>query len=65
VAGGAGIDREQSGDHECVDLLGCGFAVMTTLWALVQPKVLALYFAFAVLGALLAGYAYELILAVI
>jgi uncharacterized protein len=42
-----------------------GFAVMTTLWALVRPKVFALYFAFAVLGALLAGYAYELILAVI
>jgi hypothetical protein len=38
---------------------------MTTLWALGQPKVFALYFAFAVLGALLAGYAYELILAVI
>ena len=42
-----------------------GFAVMTTLWALVRPKVFALYLAFAVLGALLAGYAYELVLAVI
>jgi uncharacterized protein len=42
-----------------------GFAAMTAVWALVRPKVFALYLAFAVLGALLAGYAYELVLAVI
>lgn len=42
-----------------------GFAVMTTLWALVRPKVFALYLTFAVLGALLAGYGYALVLAVI
>jgi uncharacterized membrane protein YraQ (UPF0718 family) len=42
-----------------------GFAAMTAVWALVRPKVFALYLAFAVLGALLAGHAYELVLAVI
>jgi uncharacterized protein len=42
-----------------------GFAAMTAVWALVRPKVFALYLAFAVLGALLAGYAYALALAVI
>ena len=41
-----------------------GFAVLTTLWALVKPKVFALYLAFAILGALIAGYAFELVLAV-
>ncbi len=40
-----------------------GFAVLTTLWALVQPKVFALYLAFAIFGALIAGYAYQLVLA--
>jgi hypothetical protein len=39
-----------------------GFAVLTTLWALVRPKVFALYLAFAILGALIAGYAFELAL---
>jgi uncharacterized membrane protein YraQ (UPF0718 family) len=39
-----------------------GFAVLTTLWALVKPKVFALYLAFAILGALIAGYAYQLVL---
>jgi hypothetical protein len=33
------------------------------VWALVKPKVFALYLAFAIAGALLAGYAYELVLA--
>jgi uncharacterized membrane protein YraQ (UPF0718 family) len=42
-----------------------GFAVMTTLWALVRPKVFALYIAFAIAGALLAGYAFQLVLALV
>jgi uncharacterized membrane protein YraQ (UPF0718 family) len=42
-----------------------GFAVLTTLWALVKPKVFALYLAFAILGALIAGYAYQLVLAAV
>jgi uncharacterized protein len=42
-----------------------GFAAMMTLWALVKPKVFALYLAFAIAGALLAGYAYQLALAAI
>lgn len=41
-----------------------GFAVLTTLWALVKPKVFALYLAFAIAGALIAGYAFDLALAV-
>jgi uncharacterized protein len=40
-----------------------GFAAMTAVWALVKPKVFALYLAFAIVGALLAGYAYEFALA--
>jgi uncharacterized membrane protein YraQ (UPF0718 family) len=40
-----------------------GFAAMTAVWALVRLKVFVLYLAFAVLGSLLAGYAYELVLA--
>jgi len=42
-----------------------GFAAMTAVWALVRLRVFALYLAFAVLGALLAGYTYELVLALI
>ncbi|MBV9556179.1 MAG: permease [Pseudolabrys sp.] len=42
-----------------------GFAVLTTLWALVRPKVFALYLAFAILGALIAGYAFQLVLAIV
>jgi uncharacterized protein len=42
-----------------------GFAVLTTLWALVKPKVFALYLAFAILGALIAGYAFQLVLSVV
>jgi uncharacterized membrane protein YraQ (UPF0718 family) len=42
-----------------------GFVAMTAVWALVRPKVFGLYLAFAVLGSLLAGYAYELALALI
>lgn len=42
-----------------------GFAVLTTLWALVKPKVFALYLCFAIVGALIAGYAYQLALAAI
>jgi uncharacterized membrane protein YraQ (UPF0718 family) len=41
-----------------------GFAAMTAVWALVKPKVFALYLAFAIVGALLAGYAFELVLAI-
>jgi uncharacterized protein len=40
-----------------------GLAAMTAVWALVRPKVFALYIAFAVIGALLAGYAYAVVLA--
>lgn len=42
-----------------------GFAAMTAVWALVRPRVFALYLGFAVLGALLAGYTYQLVLALI
>jgi uncharacterized membrane protein YraQ (UPF0718 family) len=42
-----------------------GFAAMTAVWALVRLKVFALYLAFAVLGSLLAGYTYGLVLALI
>jgi uncharacterized membrane protein YraQ (UPF0718 family) len=42
-----------------------GFAAMTAVWALVKPKVFALYLAFAILGALIAGYAYQLVLAAV
>jgi uncharacterized membrane protein YraQ (UPF0718 family) len=42
-----------------------GFAVMTTLWALVRPKVFALYIVFAMVGALIAGYAFQLALALV
>jgi hypothetical protein len=38
-------------------------AAMTAVWALVRPKIFALYIAFAVVGALLAGYAYAVVLA--
>jgi uncharacterized protein len=40
-----------------------GFAAMTAVWALVRPKVFALYLGFAMLGALVSGYAYALALA--
>jgi uncharacterized protein len=42
-----------------------GFAAMMALWALVKPKVFALYLAFAILGALIAGYAFDLVLAAV
>jgi uncharacterized membrane protein YraQ (UPF0718 family) len=42
-----------------------GFAAMTAVWALVKPKVFALYIAFATLGALLAGYVFQFALAVL
>ena len=42
-----------------------GFAAMTAVWALVKAKVFALYLAFAILGALIAGYAYQLVLAAV
>lgn len=42
-----------------------GFAAMTAVWALVRPKVFALYLAFAVIGALAAGYGYAAVLAFI
>jgi uncharacterized membrane protein YraQ (UPF0718 family) len=41
-----------------------GFAAMTAVWALVRPRVFALYLAFAVVGALLAGYGYAALLAI-
>ena len=41
-----------------------GFGAMMAVWALVRPKVFALYLAFAIVGALIAGYALELVLAV-
>jgi uncharacterized protein len=40
-----------------------GFAAMTAVWALVKPKVFAVYLGFAMMGALLAGYTYALALA--
>lgn len=40
-----------------------GFAAMTAVWALVRPRVFALYLAFAVAGALAAGYGYAAVLA--
>jgi uncharacterized protein len=40
-----------------------GFAAMTAVWALVRPKVFALYLLFAVVGALMAGYSYAALLA--
>jgi uncharacterized membrane protein YraQ (UPF0718 family) len=40
-----------------------GFAAMTAVWALVKPRIFALYLGFAMLGALMAGYAYALVLA--
>ena len=40
-------------------------ATGSAVWALVRPRVFALYLAFAVLGALLAGYAYALVLTMI
>jgi uncharacterized membrane protein YraQ (UPF0718 family) len=40
-----------------------GFAAMTAVWAMVRPKVFALYLLFAVVGALLAGYGYAAVLA--
>jgi hypothetical protein len=42
-----------------------GFAAMTAVWAMVRPRVFALYLAFAVIGALTAGYAYAAVLAVL
>jgi uncharacterized protein len=42
-----------------------GLGAMMAVWALVKPKVFALYVAFAMIGALLAGYAYQLALAII
>jgi uncharacterized membrane protein YraQ (UPF0718 family) len=40
-----------------------GFAAMMALLGLVKPKVFALYLAFAITGALLSGYAFDLVLA--
>jgi hypothetical protein len=42
-----------------------GLGAMMAVWALVKPKVFALYVAFAMIGALLAGYAYQLALSVV
>jgi uncharacterized membrane protein YraQ (UPF0718 family) len=40
-----------------------GFPAMVAVWALVKPRAFALYIGFAVLGALIAGYAYTAVLA--
>jgi uncharacterized protein len=40
-----------------------GFPAMVAVWALVKPRAFALYLAFAVIGALIAGYAYTAVLA--
>jgi hypothetical protein len=42
-----------------------GFGAMMAVWALVKPRVFTLYIAFAIIGALLAGYAYQFALAII
>ncbi len=39
-----------------------GFPAMVAVWALVKPRAFALYIGFAVLGALIAGYAYAAVL---
>ena len=41
-----------------------GFPAMVAVWALVKPRAFALYIGFAVIGALIAGYAYTAVLAV-
>jgi len=41
-----------------------GFPAMVAVWALVKPRAFALYLGFAVLGSLIAGYAYTAVLAV-
>jgi uncharacterized membrane protein YraQ (UPF0718 family) len=40
-----------------------GFPAMVAVWALVKPRAFALYIGFAVIGALIAGYAYTAVLA--
>ena len=40
-----------------------GFPAMVAVWALVKPRAFALYIGFAVIGAVLAGYAYAAVLA--
>jgi uncharacterized membrane protein YraQ (UPF0718 family) len=42
-----------------------GFAAMMAVWAFVKPQVFALYLAFAILGALIAEYAFQLVLSVL
>jgi hypothetical protein len=39
-----------------------GFPAMVAVWALVKPRAFAFYIGFAVLGALIAGYAYAAVL---
>lgn len=39
-----------------------GFPAMVAVWALVKPRAFALYIGFAVIGALIAGYAYTAVL---
>jgi uncharacterized protein len=39
-----------------------GFPAMVAVWALVKPRAFALYIGFAVIGALIAGYAYTTVL---
>ena len=40
-----------------------GFPAMVAVWALVKPRAFALYFGFAVIGAVISGYAYTAVLA--
>jgi uncharacterized membrane protein YraQ (UPF0718 family) len=40
-----------------------GFPAMVAVWALVKPRAFALYIGFALIGALIAGYAYLAVLA--
>ena len=40
-------------------LVGLAFAVAVAVWALVKPRVFAAYLGFAVIGAVLAGLAWQ------
>ncbi|MGH7095872.1 MAG: permease, partial [Stellaceae bacterium] len=42
-----------------------GFPAMVAVWALVKPRAFALYLGFAVVGAIVAGYAYSAVLKLI
>jgi uncharacterized protein len=42
-----------------------GFPAMVAVWALVKPRAFALYLGFAITGAMIAGYAYAAVLALL